>query len=109
MVWRSRELKTRDKDRLLCRSRHFAAHILFIGITAGAGLFHRNKSIAADMNKAIRRDQQANNQRPLLFEQFRRQRYARHDWNIGGLYATVGEMCDALRDVWGEYEEVPLI
>jgi len=20
-------------------------------------------------------------------------------------YATVGEMCDALRDVWGEYEE----
>jgi methylmalonyl-CoA mutase N-terminal domain/subunit len=24
-------------------------------------------------------------------------------------YATVGEMCDALRQVWGEYEEVPLI
>jgi methylmalonyl-CoA mutase N-terminal domain/subunit len=24
-------------------------------------------------------------------------------------YATVGEMCQALRDVWGEYEEVPLI
>jgi methylmalonyl-CoA mutase N-terminal domain/subunit len=24
-------------------------------------------------------------------------------------YATVGEMCDALRDVWGEYEEEPLI
>jgi methylmalonyl-CoA mutase N-terminal domain/subunit len=24
-------------------------------------------------------------------------------------YATVGEMCDALRDVWGEYEEIPLI
>jgi methylmalonyl-CoA mutase N-terminal domain/subunit len=24
-------------------------------------------------------------------------------------YATVGEMCDALRDVWGEYTEVPLI
>ena len=24
-------------------------------------------------------------------------------------YATVGEMCDALRDVWGEYDEVPLI
>jgi methylmalonyl-CoA mutase N-terminal domain/subunit len=24
-------------------------------------------------------------------------------------YATVGEMCDALRDVWGEYQEVPLI
>ena len=22
-------------------------------------------------------------------------------------YATVGEMCDALREVWGEYEEVP--
>src|SRR6476619_4847181 len=22
-------------------------------------------------------------------------------------YATLGEMCDALRDVWGEYEEVP--
>jgi len=22
-------------------------------------------------------------------------------------YATVGEMCDALRDVWGEYEETP--
>jgi methylmalonyl-CoA mutase N-terminal domain/subunit len=25
------------------------------------------------------------------------------------VYATVGEMCDALRDVWGEYEEVPRI
>ncbi len=24
-------------------------------------------------------------------------------------YATVGEMCDALREVWSEYEEVPLI
>jgi methylmalonyl-CoA mutase N-terminal domain/subunit len=24
-------------------------------------------------------------------------------------YATVGEMCDVLRDVWGEYEEVPNI
>jgi methylmalonyl-CoA mutase N-terminal domain/subunit len=24
-------------------------------------------------------------------------------------YATIGEMCDALRDVWGEYEEVPMI
>ena len=24
-------------------------------------------------------------------------------------YATLGEMCDALRDAWGEYEEVPVI
>ena len=24
-------------------------------------------------------------------------------------YATVGEMCDALREVWGEYVEVPTI
>ena len=24
-------------------------------------------------------------------------------------YATVGEMCDALRDVWGEYEETPAV
>jgi methylmalonyl-CoA mutase, N-terminal domain len=24
-------------------------------------------------------------------------------------YATIGEMCDALRDVWGEYEEVAII
>ena len=24
-------------------------------------------------------------------------------------YATIGEMCDALREVWGEWEEVPLI
>jgi methylmalonyl-CoA mutase N-terminal domain/subunit len=24
-------------------------------------------------------------------------------------YATVGEMCDALRREWGEYEEVPII
>jgi methylmalonyl-CoA mutase N-terminal domain/subunit len=24
-------------------------------------------------------------------------------------YATVGEMCDALREVWGEWEEVPSI
>jgi methylmalonyl-CoA mutase N-terminal domain/subunit len=24
-------------------------------------------------------------------------------------YATLGEMCDALRDEWGEYEEVPVI
>jgi methylmalonyl-CoA mutase, N-terminal domain len=25
------------------------------------------------------------------------------------VYATVGEMCDALREVWGEYVEVPII
>ena len=25
------------------------------------------------------------------------------------VYATVGEMCDALRDVWGEWEETPVI
>jgi methylmalonyl-CoA mutase N-terminal domain/subunit len=25
------------------------------------------------------------------------------------VYATVGEMCDALREIWGEYEEVPII
>ena len=24
-------------------------------------------------------------------------------------YATVGEMCDVLREAWGEYEEVPVI
>jgi len=24
-------------------------------------------------------------------------------------YATIGEMCDALRGVWGEYEEIPVI
>jgi methylmalonyl-CoA mutase N-terminal domain/subunit len=24
-------------------------------------------------------------------------------------YATVGEMCDVLREIWGEYEEVPVI
>jgi methylmalonyl-CoA mutase N-terminal domain/subunit len=24
-------------------------------------------------------------------------------------YATVGEMCDALRDVWGEYEEAAVV
>jgi methylmalonyl-CoA mutase N-terminal domain/subunit len=24
-------------------------------------------------------------------------------------YATVGEMCDALREVWGEYEETAII
>jgi methylmalonyl-CoA mutase N-terminal domain/subunit len=24
-------------------------------------------------------------------------------------YATVGEICDALRDVWGEYEEMPIM
>jgi methylmalonyl-CoA mutase N-terminal domain/subunit len=24
-------------------------------------------------------------------------------------YATLGEMCDALRSVWGEYEEAPVI
>ena len=29
--------------------------------------------------------------------------------NAVRVYATVGEMCDALRDVWGEYEEVPII
>ena len=23
-------------------------------------------------------------------------------------YATLGEMCDALREVWGEYEEPPI-
>jgi methylmalonyl-CoA mutase N-terminal domain/subunit len=25
------------------------------------------------------------------------------------VYATLGEMCNALRDVWGEYEETPMI
>ena len=29
--------------------------------------------------------------------------------NAVRVYATVGEMCDALREVWGEYEEVPRI
>ena len=24
-------------------------------------------------------------------------------------YATIGEMCDALRDVWGEYQEQAII
>jgi methylmalonyl-CoA mutase N-terminal domain/subunit len=24
-------------------------------------------------------------------------------------YATLGEMCDVLREVWGEYEEIPVI
>jgi methylmalonyl-CoA mutase N-terminal domain/subunit len=24
-------------------------------------------------------------------------------------YATVGEMCDSLREVWGEYVETPVI
>ena len=24
-------------------------------------------------------------------------------------YATLGEICDALREVWGEYEETPVI
>jgi methylmalonyl-CoA mutase N-terminal domain/subunit len=24
-------------------------------------------------------------------------------------YVTVGEMCDALREVWGEYVETPLV
>ena len=24
-------------------------------------------------------------------------------------YATIGEMCDVLRDLWGEYEEVPAV
>jgi methylmalonyl-CoA mutase N-terminal domain/subunit len=24
-------------------------------------------------------------------------------------YATVGEMCDALRRVWGEYQETPVV
>ncbi|MGE0705090.1 MAG: methylmalonyl-CoA mutase family protein, partial [Vicinamibacterales bacterium] len=24
-------------------------------------------------------------------------------------YATLGEMCDALRDVWGEWEETPAV
>jgi methylmalonyl-CoA mutase N-terminal domain/subunit len=29
--------------------------------------------------------------------------------NAARAYATIGEMCDALRDVWGEYEETPTI
>ena len=32
-----------------------------------------------------------------------------HIFDAVRAYATVGEMCDALRDVWGEYEEVPII
>ena len=42
----------------------------------------------------------------------RRPRHRQHDvplLDCVRAYATVGEMCDALREVWGEYQEVPLI
>ncbi len=46
----------------------------------------------------------------------RLQEAARGDANVMPLlldavraYTTIGEMCDALREVWGEYEEIPVI
>ena len=39
------------------RVHHFTAHRIFIGVAAGAGLFHRRKTIAADVNQAVGGDQ----------------------------------------------------
>jgi methylmalonyl-CoA mutase N-terminal domain/subunit len=60
----------------------------------------RARRDAAAVEEALRRVREAadgeENLMPALIEAAR-------------AYATVGEMCDALRDVWGEYEEVPII
>jgi methylmalonyl-CoA mutase N-terminal domain/subunit len=57
----------------------------------------RDSAAVARALEALERGaSQGANTMPLLIEAVR-------------AYATLGEMCDALRDVWGEYEEVPVI
>jgi methylmalonyl-CoA mutase N-terminal domain/subunit len=78
---------------------------LYIDEAAAARQIARLKQLRADRDnsrvrvslEALKRaaEGQANTMEPLL-EAVR-------------AYATVGEMCDALREVWGEYEEVPII
>jgi methylmalonyl-CoA mutase N-terminal domain/subunit len=82
-----------------------ATPILYIGETAGDHQLERldvvrrrrdpeRVSRALDLLRAGARG--TTNTMPLLLEAVR-------------AYATVGEMCDALRDVWGEYVETPAI
>ena len=52
--------------------------------------------VRAALDRLRRTAETAENIMPPIFEAVR-------------AYATIGEMCDALREVWGEYEEVPTI
>jgi methylmalonyl-CoA mutase, N-terminal domain len=79
--------------------------ILYIDEAAGERQIARLQRLRRDRdNAAVARTLQAlklgaashENTMPLLIEAVR-------------AYATLGEMCDALREVWGEYEEVPVI
>jgi methylmalonyl-CoA mutase N-terminal domain/subunit len=79
--------------------------ILYIDEGAGERQIARLRQLRKDRNDdAVRRTLEAlkrgaagrDNTMPLLIDAVR-------------AYATIGEMCDALREVWGEYEEVPAI
>jgi methylmalonyl-CoA mutase N-terminal domain/subunit len=79
--------------------------VLYIDDTASARQLEKLKRLRATRDRA-RVDQTLEalkagargtaNTMPLLIDAVR-------------AYATVGEMCDALREVWGEYEEMPII
>jgi methylmalonyl-CoA mutase N-terminal domain/subunit len=57
----------------------------------------RNAAAVAESLRALRTAAQSDaNTMPALLDAVR-------------VYATVGEMCDALRDLWGEYQETPII
>ena len=55
-----------------------------------------NEAVSRTLDALKRGAEAGDNTMPLLIDAVR-------------VYATVGEMCDALREVWGEYEEVPVI
>jgi methylmalonyl-CoA mutase N-terminal domain/subunit len=79
--------------------------ILYIDESAGEAQLARlaevkSRRTRGDVDRALERLRRAaaggENTMPPLLEAAR-------------AYATVGEMCDALREVWGEYEEIPVI
>jgi methylmalonyl-CoA mutase N-terminal domain/subunit len=79
--------------------------ILYIDETAGErqlakldGLKRRRDgaSVASALDRLKQGARATANTMPLLIDAVR-------------AYATIGEMCDALRDVWGEWEETPVI
>ena len=55
-----------------------------------------NQAVTCALNRLRHAAIQSENLMPILVDAVR-------------AYATIGEMCDALRDVWGEYEETPAL
>src|SRR5262249_34696724 len=100
-----------QRDRIIVGVNEFVAEddepigILYIDETAGARQLAKLAKVRSTRDNgrvrqaldALKTGARGNaNTMPLLVEAVR-------------AYATVGEMCDALREVWGEYEETPII